>query len=51
MLWMALTVVPVALFVLLLSVFVRGDPVYWSCIFWLRLSVWGARYILSLIHI
>ncbi len=45
MLWMALTVVPVALFVLLLSVFVRGDPVYWSCIFWLRLSVWGARYI------
>ena len=44
-LWMALTVVPVALFVLLLSIFVRGDPVYWSCIFWLRLSVWGARYI------
>jgi len=44
-LWMALTVVPVALTVLLISIFVRGDPVYWTCIFWLRLSVWGARYI------
>jgi len=43
MLWMAITVVPVALTVLLISIFVRGDPVYWTCIFWLRLSVWGAR--------
>jgi len=31
--------------VLLISIFVRGDPVYWTCIFWLRLSIWGARYI------
>jgi len=28
--WMAVTVVPWALAVLLMSVFVRGDPVYWS---------------------
>ena len=45
MLWMALTVVPVAIAVLILSIFVRGDPVYWTCIFWLRLAVWGARFI------
>jgi 1-acyl-sn-glycerol-3-phosphate acyltransferase len=45
MLWMLVTVVPVALTVLLISVFVRGNPVYWTCIFWLRLTVWGARYI------
>jgi 1-acyl-sn-glycerol-3-phosphate acyltransferase len=44
-LWMALTVVPVALAVLILSIFVRGDPVYWTCIFWLRLAIWGARFI------
>jgi 1-acyl-sn-glycerol-3-phosphate acyltransferase len=44
-LWMIVTVVPVALAVLLLSIFVRGNPVYWTCIFWLRLSIWGARYI------
>ena len=44
-LWMALTVVPVATAVLILSIFVRGNPVYWTCIFWLRLAIWGARFI------
>ncbi len=43
--WMALTVVPWALGVLLLSVFVRGTPVYWACVGWLRLAVAGARWI------
>ncbi len=43
--WMAITVVPVAIAALLLSIFVRGNPVYWTCIFWLRLSIWGARVI------
>lgn len=42
---MALTVVPVAIAALLISVFVRGNPVYWTCIFWLRLSIHGARLI------
>ena len=42
-LWMLVTVIPVALFVLVQSLFVRGDPVYWACVFWLRLSVLGAR--------
>ncbi|WP_233151645.1 1-acyl-sn-glycerol-3-phosphate acyltransferase [Pelomonas sp. KK5] len=43
--WLVLTVIPVALWVLLQSLFVRGNPVYWSCVFWLRLAVLGARYI------
>jgi 1-acyl-sn-glycerol-3-phosphate acyltransferase len=44
-LWMAVTVVPVAIAAMVLSLFVRGDPVYWTCAFWLRLSILGARYI------
>ena len=30
---------------LLVSIFVRGDPVYWMCVGWLRTAVWGARVI------
>ena len=44
-LFLAVTVVPWALAVLLLSVFVRGTPVYWACAGWLRLAVYGARFI------
>lgn len=44
-LWMAITVVPWALAVLLISVFVRGNPVYWSCAGWLRTAIYGARFI------
>ncbi|MFN3416059.1 MAG: lysophospholipid acyltransferase family protein [Caldimonas sp.] len=43
LLWMTVTVVPWALAVLLLSVFVRGRPLYWACVGWLRLVMWGAR--------
>jgi 1-acyl-sn-glycerol-3-phosphate acyltransferase len=42
-LWMVVTVVPIAIAALLLSIFRRGDPVYWVCISWLRLCIWGAR--------
>jgi len=48
MLWMLVTVVPWALFLLLASLFVRGDPVYWIGAGWLRASVLGARYILGI---
>ena len=41
--WMAVTVVPWALAVVLLSIFVLGDPIYWLCVGWLRTAVWGAR--------
>lgn len=44
-LWMALTVIPWALGVLLISVFARGDTVYWACVGWLRLAIGGARVI------
>ena len=44
-LWMVVTVIPWALAVLLVSIFVRGDPVYWMCVGWLRNAVWGARVI------
>ena len=42
-LWMALTVIPWALAALLMSIFVRGDRLYWFCMGWLRVAVWGAR--------
>ncbi|MFN3297081.1 MAG: lysophospholipid acyltransferase family protein [Caldimonas sp.] len=45
LLWMTVTVIPWALAVLLLSVFVRGSPLYWACVGWLRLVMWGARVI------
>jgi 1-acyl-sn-glycerol-3-phosphate acyltransferase len=48
MLWMLVTVVPWALFLVLASLFVRGDPVYWIGAGWLRASVLGARYILGI---
>ena len=44
-LFMAATVVPWALAVLLVSIFVRGDTVYWMCVGWLRTSIWGAKVI------
>ena len=48
MLWMLVTVVPWALFLLLVSVFVRGNTVYWIAAGWLRASVIGAHYILGI---
>ena len=41
--WLAVTVVPWALAVVLVSIFVRGDPIYWMCVGWLRTAVFGAR--------
>jgi 1-acyl-sn-glycerol-3-phosphate acyltransferase len=45
LLWMAVTVIPWALAVLLVSVFVRGDRLYWMCANWLAVAMWGARVI------
>jgi 1-acyl-sn-glycerol-3-phosphate acyltransferase len=44
-LWMAVTVVPWATFVVLMSIFVRGNRLYWVCARWLAVSIWGARLI------
>ena len=43
--FMTVTVAPWALAVLVLSVFVRGGPVYWLCVAWLRTAIWGAKVI------
>jgi 1-acyl-sn-glycerol-3-phosphate acyltransferase len=43
--WMAVTVVPIAIVALVMSIFVRGAPLYWVCISFLRLAIWGARVI------
>ena len=48
LLWMVVTVVPIALTVLLASIVQRGASLYWMCIGWLRLVIWGARWICGL---
>lgn len=42
-LFMAVTVVPWAVVVLVMSMFMRGQRLYWVAIQWLRLAMWGAR--------
>ncbi|MBT9598553.1 MAG: 1-acyl-sn-glycerol-3-phosphate acyltransferase [Vitreoscilla sp.] len=44
-LWLVVTVVPWATFVVLMSIFVRGTRLYWVCVGWLAASIWGARVI------
>ena len=44
-LFMAVTVVPWAVVVLLLSIIWRGPRLYWVAVGWLRLAIWGARVI------
>ena len=48
--WMAATVVPWALLMLVLSIFVRGTALYWPTMRWLRMAVWGARVICGVKH-
>lgn len=43
MLWMVVTVIPVAIVLMLTSLFVRGVPVYRIAVFWLWLSMEGLR--------
>jgi 1-acyl-sn-glycerol-3-phosphate acyltransferase len=48
--WLAVTVIPWALAVLVVSVFQRGAPLYWMCVGWLRVAVWGARVLCGVRH-
>ena len=50
LLWMLATVVPIATAVVVASLFIKGTPLYWMCIFWLRLAIWGARVICGVRH-
>jgi 1-acyl-sn-glycerol-3-phosphate acyltransferase len=43
--YLVVTVVPWALGVLVVSIFARGNVVYWMCVGWLRLAIGGARVI------
>lgn len=45
LLWLIVTVVPYAVVVLLVSIFIRGERLYWLCVGWTRLAVWGGRWI------
>jgi 1-acyl-sn-glycerol-3-phosphate acyltransferase len=42
-LYLALTVIPWALAVLVASVVIRGERLYWMCAGWLKVAIWGAR--------
>ena len=44
-LFLVVTVVPWATFVVLMSIVKRGTPLYWVCVGWLATAIWGARII------
>ena len=48
LLWMGVTVVPWALFVILVSFFVSSTTLYWICTGWLRTAVRGGAWILGI---
>ena len=48
LLWMAVTVVPLALAVLLASLFLRPTALYWMCVGWLSVAVKGGTAILGI---
>ena len=49
-LYLIATVVPWAMLMLLLSIFVRGTRLYWPTMRWLRMAIWGARTICGVKH-
>jgi 1-acyl-sn-glycerol-3-phosphate acyltransferase len=48
--WMVVTVIPIAIVSLVMSIFVRGDRLYWVCVSFLRVSIRGARVICGVRH-
>ena len=45
LLWMTVTVIPWGVAMLLLSIFIRGKPLYWPTMMWLKIAIWGAKVI------
>jgi 1-acyl-sn-glycerol-3-phosphate acyltransferase len=43
--WLVVTVIPWATFVVLVSLFVSSTSLYWICVGWLRQAIWAARWI------
>jgi 1-acyl-sn-glycerol-3-phosphate acyltransferase len=50
MAWMLITVIPWALTLVVVSVWVRRTPLWWFAVNWFRLVIWGTRVILG-IHV
>lgn len=48
MAWMLVTVIPWGLALVLASVWVRGTPLWWFAVNWMRVVIWGARVILGI---
>jgi 1-acyl-sn-glycerol-3-phosphate acyltransferase len=48
--FLALTLVPWAIAMLTMSIFVRGPRIYWGCVGWLRVAIWAARTICGVRH-
>ena len=48
--WMAVTVIPYGVFVILVSIFIKGKQLYWITIGWLRLTIWGVQRIGNVRH-
>ena len=48
MLWMLVTIIPWAVIMLFASVVVRGEPLYWMAVRWLRWAIDGARVLLGI---
>jgi 1-acyl-sn-glycerol-3-phosphate acyltransferase len=48
--FLAVTVVPWALVVLVFSLFGSSTAIYWLCTGWLRVAIWGARAICGIRH-
>jgi len=48
MAWLTLTVIPYATAVLIVSIFIRGTPLYWMCAYWLKIATLGAKWILGI---
>ncbi|MBL8307793.1 MAG: 1-acyl-sn-glycerol-3-phosphate acyltransferase [Rubrivivax sp.] len=44
-LWLTATVIPWALMALVLSLFLRGQKLYWPTMFWLKIAIWGCKVI------
>ncbi len=44
-LWLTATVIPWALMALVLSIFMRGQKLYWPTMFWLKIAIWGCKVI------
>jgi len=43
--WLTVTVIPWGTLVVVISIVVRGTPLYWVCAGWLRTAIWGAKVI------